>query len=258
MQCKFAIAAAMVLGMGTQMIAQTAAPAAPATPATSAAPQKTVEQIEVEHMQKTLADWGNLHRYADENAALKSVQPGENRVVFMGDSITDAWGHGDKFFPGKPYLNRGISGQTTPQMLVRFQQDVVRLHPSVVVILAGTNDVAGNTGPETPEMIEDNFAAMTAIAKQNGIRVVLASITPAASYPWKPSVESVTPIRQLNQWMKFFCASHGCTYLDYYSALVDDKGAMKPGLAKDGVHPTAAGYAIMAPLAEAAIKQALR
>jgi len=205
-------------------------------------------------------DWPQLGRYRADNAALSPAAPGEQRVVFYGDSITDGWGRQPNtggFFPGKPYVNRGISGQTTPQMLVRFEQDVVHLHPSVVVILAGTNDIAGNTGPSTPAMIEDNFRAMSTIATQAGIKVVLASITPAYSYPWKPGIEPVATIREVNAWLKDFCATQHFVYLDYYTAMADEKGAMKPGLAKDGVHPTAAGYAIMGPLAEAAIAQAL-
>jgi lysophospholipase L1-like esterase len=204
-------------------------------------------------------DWAQLGRYAADDAALPLPSPGQPRVVFLGDSITDSWGRNvGSFFPGKPYINRGISGQTTPQMLVRFEQDVVRLHPAVVVILAGTNDVAGNTGPETPAMIEDNFRAMTDIARRNGIRVVLASITPAARYPWRPGVESVPEIRELNAWLKQYAAEQKLVYLDYYSAMADADGAMKPGLSSDGVHPTEAGYAVMAPLAEAAIAKALK
>ncbi|HTZ56558.1 MAG TPA: SGNH/GDSL hydrolase family protein [Acidobacteriaceae bacterium] len=225
----------------------------------------TVSQ-QVAHMEEQLQDWPNLHRYQAENAALPppspdTHDPNKARVVFYGDSITDGWGRAPDtgaFFPGKPYINRGISGQTTPQMLVRFQQDVVHLHPAAVVILAGTNDIAGNTGPSTPQMIEDNFTSMTEIARASGIKVILASITPAYSYPWKPGVDPVPTIREMNEWLKNYCAREGFTYLDYYSAMSDDKGAMKPGLAKDGVHPTAAGYAIMQPLAEAAIAQALR
>jgi len=206
------------------------------------------------------ADWAQLARYHAEDLALPAPAPGTQRVVFYGDSITDAWGRHPElgpFFPGKPYVNRGISGQTTPQMLVRFQQDVVHLRPAAVVILAGTNDIAGNTGPSTPEMIEDNFRSMTAIAQANGIKVVLASITPAFSYPWKPAIQPVPIIREVNQWLKNYCASEHLVYLDYYTAMSDATGAMKPGLASDGVHPTAAGYAIMAPLAEAAIAEAL-
>jgi len=205
-------------------------------------------------------DWPQLGRYRADNAVLPAPAPDEQRVVFYGDSITDGWGRWPgtgAFFPGKPYVNRGISGQTTPQMLVRFEQDVVHLHPAVVVLLAGPNAIAGNTGRSTPAMIEDNFRAMTAIARQNGIKVVLASITPAYTYPWKPSIAPVAPIREVNAWLRDFCAMQHFVYLDYYAALADEKGAMKPGLAKDGVHPTAAGYAIMGPLAEAAITQAL-
>jgi lysophospholipase L1-like esterase len=222
-------------------------------------------------MQQLLQDWSQLKRYQADNAKLppagaspssspsSSHDPAEARVVFYGDSITDGWGRwAGEFFPGRPYINRGISGQTTPQMLVRFEQDVVRLHPAAVLILAGTNDIAGNTGPETPQQIEDNFAAMVAIARQNNIKVILASITPAYNYPWKPGIDPVPAIRQLNQWLKNYANTQRLTYLDYYSAMSDQKGAMKPGLAKDGVHPTAEGYAIMTPLAEAAIAQALQ
>ena len=206
-------------------------------------------------------DWPNLARYRAENAALPPPAPGVPRVVFYGDSITDFWGRGQDtgtFFPGKGYINRGISGQTTPQMLVRFEQDVVHLQPAVVVILAGTNDIAGNTGPSTPQMIEDNYTAMTKIAQGSGIKVVLASITPAYRYAWKPSIQPVEEIRELNGWIRSFCATGACTYLDYYSAMSDAKGAMLPGYSKDGVHPTAKGYAVMAPLAEAAIATALK
>lgn len=211
-------------------------------------------------MQSMLEDWPNLARYRAENAALPPPAPGEQRVVFFGDSITDGWGRrpgtGD-FFPGKPYVNRGISGQTTPQMLVRFAQDVVHLHPAAVVILAGTNDVAGNTGPSTEQMIEDNFTSMADIARANGIKLVLASITPAYAYPWKPGVHPVEEIRELNNWLREFCLSNGYVYLDYYSSLSDPNGAMLPGYSFDGVHPTAKGYAVMTPLAEKAIAQAL-
>ena len=205
-------------------------------------------------------DWPNLARYAADNAALPALGSDEKRVVFFGDSITDAWGRSPTagvFFPGKPYVNRGISGQTTPQMLVRFQQDVIHLHPAAVVILAGTNDIAGNTGPTTQQMVEDNFSSMAAIARQNGVKVILASITPAYAYPWKPEIHPVDRIVELNRWLKEFCASNGYVYLDYYSAMADTKGAMLPGLAVDGVHPTAKGYAVMGPLAEQAIAQAL-
>ena len=209
-----------------------------------------------EHDQQLLTDFGWLARFKEANLKLPPPAPGENRVVFMGDSITEGW-HLDMSFPGKPYINRGISGQTTPQMLVRFQQDVVHLNPSVVVILAGTNDIAGNTGPSTPQMIEDNFVSMADIAHQSGIKVVIASILPAAAYPWRPGIKPASEIREINEWLKNFCQRDGDVYLDYYSALTDAEGGMGPGLSKDGVHPTPKGYAIMAPLAEKAIADAL-
>ena len=205
-------------------------------------------------------DWPDLARYRADNEALPPAAPDVQRVVFFGDSITDAWGRSPTtgvFFPGKPYVNRGISGQTTPQMLVRFQQDVVHLKPAAVVILAGTNDIAGNTGPTTQQMIEDNYTSMAEIAKQNGIKVVFASITPAFAYPWKPGIQPVERIRELNKWLQDFCSRNRCVYLDYYSSMADAQGAMLPGLSSDGVHPTAKGYAVMAPLAEGAIAQAL-
>jgi lysophospholipase L1-like esterase len=211
-------------------------------------------------MQAQLKDWPDLDRYHAEDAALPQPAAGEQRVVFMGDSITDGWGRRPgtgQFFPGKPYINRGISGQTTPQMLIRFQQDVVALHPAAVVILAGTNDIAGNTGPTTPQMIEDNFVSMADIATASGIKVILASITPAYAYPWKPDAQPVAEIRELNAWLSKYCADHGYTYLDYYDALTDAKGAMQPGESFDGVHPTEKGYAVMTPLAEQSITKAL-
>jgi lysophospholipase L1-like esterase len=211
-------------------------------------------------MEAKLADWPQLGRYRAENAALAPAGAGEQRVVFFGDSITDGWGRradtGD-FFPGKPYVNRGISGQTTPQMVVRFRQDVINLRPAAVVILAGTNDVAGNTGPMTPEMTEDNFRSMIDLAKANGIRVIVASITPAADFPWRKGLAPGPKIKALNNWLQGYCVNHSVTYLDYYTALVGEDGGMKEGTSFDGVHPNAKGYAIMAPLAQAAIDKTL-
>jgi lysophospholipase L1-like esterase len=161
-------------------------------------------------------------------------------------------------FAGKPYIDRGISGQTTPQMLVRFRQDVIALKPAVVVILAGTNDIAGNTGPSTIEMIEDNLASMAEIAQANGIAVVLSSVLPVFDYPWRPGLTPAPKIVALNAWMKQYAAAHGAVYLDYHSAMADERQGMKPDLASDGVHPNEAGYRIMAPLAEKAIAEALR
>jgi lysophospholipase L1-like esterase len=201
-------------------------------------------------------DWANLKRYQQENAQLT---PSNDRVVFMGNSITEGWAKlFPTLFPGKPYVGRGISGQTTPQMLVRFRQDVIALKPKVVVILAGTNDIAGNTGPSTIEMIEDNLASMTEVAQANGIRVVLSSVLPVFDYPWKPGLEPAPKIMALNAWMKEFAARRGAIYLDYHSAMQDERHGMKADLASDGVHPNEAGYRKMAPLAERAIQQALR
>lgn len=231
-------------------------PAAPAAAPASPAPVDPAKQIAT--MQKKLDDWAQLSRYRDANATLAPAADGEKRVVFYGDSITDAWAQKpEEFFPGKSYIGRGISGQTTPQMLVRFQQDVVHLKPAVVVILAGTNDIAGNTGPETPEMIEDNFESMAAIAKANNIRFVISSILPADHYSWKPGVHPAEEIRQMNTRLKDLCRREGLVYLDYYSAMANANGGLDPDLAKDGVHPTAKGYAIMSPLAEKAIAEAL-
>ena len=203
-------------------------------------------------------DWPNLARYREANAKLPPPAPGEHRVVFMGNSITEAWAPlFDSLFPGKPYVGRGISGQTTPQMLVRFRQDVVDLHPAVVVILAGTNDIAGNTGPSTLEMIEDNLASMAEIAQANGIRVVLASVLPVFDYPWRPGLEPAPKIVDLNTWIEAYARSHGAVYLDLYSAMADSRGGLPASLSKDGVHPNATGYSIMAPLTEKAIAAAL-
>jgi lysophospholipase L1-like esterase len=246
------------LAGGTGWGQTTAAPAtqvAPVAPAVSAVSAK-----EIAVMETKLADWPQLGRYRAENAALAPAGTSEQRVVFYGDSITDGWGRRPdtgEFFPGKPYVNRGISGQTTPQMVVRFRQDVINLRPAAVVILAGTNDVAGNTGPMTPEMTEDNFRSMVDLAKANGIRVIVASITPAADYPWKKGLAPAGKIKTLNNWLQGYCVNHSVTYLDYYSEMVDEDGGMKPGISFDGVHPNAKGYAIMAPLAQAAIDKTL-
>jgi lysophospholipase L1-like esterase len=243
-----------------QVLAQTPGVSGIAPSSTKAeASASQTEDAHVKWMEAQLADWADLARYRETNAALPPVPDREQRVVFYGDSITDAWGRErGSFFPGKPYVNRGISGQTTPQMLVRFQQDVVHLKPAVVVILAGANDIAGNTGPSTPEMIEDNFVSMVAIAKQSGIKVVIASILPARRYPWKHELRPVEEIRSMNRWLKDFCGKNGLVYLDYYDSLADADGGMREGLSVDGVHPTAQGYAVMTPLAEQAIAQALR
>lgn len=203
-------------------------------------------------------DWPNLARYREADAALGAPAPGVQRVVFMGDSITDSWAaHFPTLFPGKPYVGRGISGQTTPQMLVRFRQDVIALHPAVVVILAGINDIAGNTGPSTLEMIEDNLTSMVELARANGIRVVLSSVLPADKLPWRPAIDPVAKVKALNQWIEAYASAHGIVYLDYYSAMNDGHDGLKAELRHDAVHPNDAGYAVMAPLAEKAIARAL-
>lgn len=208
-------------------------------------------------------DYGQLARYRDANAALKPPAPGENRVVFFGDSITDIW-HLDEYFPGKPYINRGIGGQTTPQMLVRFRQDVIDLHPKVVIILAGTNDIAGNTGPMRIEDIEDDYASLADLARANGIKLIYSSVLPVHNYTDRSkdffAQRSLEKILALNKWLINYCAiaSNRCTYLDYFSAMVDDKGLLKKDLADDGLHPNVAGYKIMAPMAETVIEKALK
>ena len=231
-----ALAAATVLGP--------APAAAPATASCQCDPLRT--------------DWANLARYRDANARLGAPRPGERRVVFYGNSITDAWAqYFPAMFPGKPYIGRGISGQTTPQRLVRFRQDVIALRPAVVVILAGTNDIAGNTGPSTLEMIEDNLTSMVALAQASGVRVVLSSALPVYDYPWRPGLQPAQKIVALNAWMQGYATAHHVVYLDYYSHMVDARGGLQQALTTDGVHPTEAGYRVMAPLAEEAIANAL-
>ena len=215
-----------------------------------------------------LADWPQLSRYREANTKVVPPVKDEERVVFMGDSITDGWGRQDpsQFFPGKPYINRGISGQTTPQMLVRFRPDVIALNPRAVVILAGTNDIAGNTGPSTATMIQNNLSSMVELARSHGIRVVLASLLPVSDYghnrEGKPINQTTrrppSQILELNAWIKKYVAATGITYLDYFSAMVDDKGMLKQELSDDGLHPNARGYAVMMPLAQGAITAALK
>lgn len=204
-------------------------------------------------------DFAGLRRYRKANAELPALAPDENRVVFLGDSITDAWSrHHGEFFAGKPYVNRGISGQTTQQMLIRFRPDVIALKPKVVVILAGINDLAGNTGPVTPEEIEGNLISMVELAKANGIRVVLSSILPADCFPWRKNLPNPTAtILSMNAWLKDYAAKNGCVYLDYFSAMADPQNALKAELAGDAVHPNKAGYSVMEPLAEKAIAESL-
>jgi lysophospholipase L1-like esterase len=215
-------------------------------------------KAELDRVKKTLQDWPQLSRYAADNARLDAA---DNRVVFMGDSITDGWiNKSPKFFVDHPnYVGRGISGQTTPQMLIRFRPDVIALKPKVVVILAGTNDIAGNTGPMTLEMIEDNFQSMVELAKANGIKVVFSSVMPVCDYI-RPQTEKRPPAKiiALNEWLRAYAAKNGLVYLDYYSAMLDDQQMLKQEITGDGLHPNEAGYSIMEPLADKAIAAALK
>ena len=202
-------------------------------------------------------DWANFDKYKEDNLKLGLPTQDENRVVFMGNSITQGWGEENpEFFEGKSYINRGISGQTTPQMLVRFRPDVVNLKPKVVVILAGTNDIAGNTGPSTLEMIEDNIASMVEIAKANNIKVVLCSVLPAYDYPWKPGLNPAKKIVDLNKWIKDYAEKNEIIYVDYFTPMADQRNGLKKEYSEDGVHPNLAGYKVMEPLVEKAIETA--
>jgi lysophospholipase L1-like esterase len=225
----------------------------------------TVEKQRADRIQARFNDFAQLARYREANSKLAPPAKDENRVVFMGDSITDGWKLAE-YFPNQPFVNRGISGQTTSQMLLRFRPDVIDLKPKAVVILAGTNDIAGNTGPMTLEQIEENIASMVELAHANGINVVLSSILPVSDYntnkEGKPIVRTVqrqpAQILALNTWIKNFCAERKLVYLDYFSATVDDKGFLKAEIANDGLHPNAEGYKIMQKLAAEAVAKALK
>jgi lysophospholipase L1-like esterase len=251
--------ALMVLCIGISASAQTPAPNSD----DPCAELKT----RAERAETRLKDWPALGRYHDDNTKVGLPSKDQQRVVFMGDSITDGWDSPNMggFFPGKPYVNRGISGQTTPQMLIRFRPDVIDLKPRVVVILAGTNDIAGNTGPSTLEAIEANLTSMAELARANGIHVVFSSLLPVSDYELrdgKPIIQTVrrppAQIIALNNWMKDYAARNHHTYLDYFSAMVDAKGFLKDELSNDGLHPNAQGYAVMNPLAEAAIQSSFK
>lgn len=228
-------------------------------------PDPNPEKTRADRLQARLNDFANFARYHDANTKLAPSAKGEDRVVFMGDSITDGWKL-DQYFPGQPYVNRGISGQTTPQMLLRFRPDVIGLKPKVVVILAGTNDISGNTGPTTLETIEGNLTSMVELAHANGINVVLSTVMPVSDYnkdkAGKQVIRTVqrppAQINELNAWIKKLCAERGLVYLDYFTPMADDKGLLKEEIANDGLHPNAKGYELIKPLAAEAIKKALK
>jgi lysophospholipase L1-like esterase len=214
-------------------------------------------QFTVDWNKRLSTDWPYLARYAQANRQLMP-NPKHPRIVFMGDSITENWANMAAGFFTAERIGRGIGGQTTPQMLVRFRQDVIDLHPEVVHIMAGTNDISGNTGPMTAEQTQDNIRSMVELARAHGIRVILASIPPADQFPWKPGLDAANKIAAMNAWLKAYAARSGCVYADYWSVLKQANGlGMREGLSSDHVHPTVAGYAVMAPVAEAAIKRAL-
>jgi acyl-CoA thioesterase I len=260
---------AALFACGPLAFSQATAPATPAQnqiPADQVAAWEQLTPYQKSQLERTYNDWPFLAKFREANALLPPPSSGETRVVFMGDSITEGWGMKatatspgrGEFFPGKPYINRGISGQTTPQMLVRFRQDVVLLKPKAVVLLAGTNDIAGNTGKETLEEIGNNIASMSEIARANGVRVVLCSVLPASDFSWHKGLEPAPKIKALNAWMKEYAAKNGFVYVDYYSSMANSEGGLKAELSPDGVHPNKAGYDLMAPLAEAGIAEALR
>jgi lysophospholipase L1-like esterase len=239
----------------------------PETKAASDCAQMPEMQKQLDWDARRLKDWAELDRYRAANAALAAPAKDEARVVFMGDSITDMWQlpKSGGFFPAKPYVDRGIGGQTTPQMVLRFRADVIALQPKVVVILAGTNDLAGNTGPMTLEETEGNLATMAELARLHGIRVVLSSVMPVndvADADGKSIVQTEKrppgKILALNEWIKKYAADNGYVYLDYFPATADEQGFLKSELTNDGLHPNSRGYAVMGPLAEKAIQEALK
>ena len=254
---------AILLASGSAAVAQTTVPGDPYAndpvgivadpcPVHDKPADKAARQMWNLHM--LTRDYGQLCRYAAQNAALT----GPVRVVFMGDSITDNWIGADPALFTNGLVDRGISGQTTPQMLVRFRRDVIDLHPQAVHIMAGTNDIAGNTGAATIETVQGNIQSMAELARARGVKVILASIPPAAGFPWSPDKRPVPQIAAMNAWLQGYAKANGFTYVDYHTALATPAGAMKPGLASDGVHPTPAGYAVMRPLAIAAVSATLR
>jgi lysophospholipase L1-like esterase len=256
-----------VSGSQAPTAAPASAPAAGPTVPASTCPEMATALTTLLRNDVRLSDWAALARYREANRTVAPAAASDQRVVFMGDSITDAWQQPrfGGFFPGKPYVDRGISGQTTPQMLLRFRRDVIDLKPKAVVILAGTNDIAGNTGAMSDEDIQGNLASMSQLAHANSIKVVFASVTPVSAYHTvaprgvpQTSARPMTRIKALNDWMKTYAAANGDTYLDYFPAMTDQDGLMRTELTEDDLHPNAKGYAIMGPLAEAAIVAALK
>jgi lysophospholipase L1-like esterase len=253
---RYIISALFILTFAAFAFAQTPSPTPDAL---------TVEKQRADRLQSRLNDFAQLARYRDANAQLQPPSKDEKRVVFLGDSITDSWKLAE-YFPNQPFVNRGISGQTTPQMLIRMRPDVIALKPKVLVLLAGTNDIAGNYGEMSNEFIEGNIESIVELARQNGINVVLASILPISDYNTNKAGEKIIRSKQrpperilaLNNWIKNYAAQNNLVYLDYFSATVDDKGFLKAELAGDGLHPNAKGYEIMKPLAEQAINKALK
>jgi lysophospholipase L1-like esterase len=251
-----ALIPAQETGSRPETTAPVASQAAPATPATTPLGHPDNDYWR-KHDQQLLNDFPWLARFKEDNLKLGPPNAGEDRVVFMGDSITQGW-HLEDSFPGEPYINRGISGQTTPQMVLRFHQDVVGLKPKAVIILAGINDIAGNTGPMTLEETENNLAAMAEMASANHIKVVMCSVLPAYDFPWSPGQYPAHKVVALNEWIKGYTQAKGHVYVDYYSPMKDERGGLPATLSKDGVHPLPAGYAVMAPLAASGIEKALK
>jgi lysophospholipase L1-like esterase len=263
----FVTVATVAATTARQQTAPTAAPPVTAQePGVPSCPELATAMTAMMRSDARLRDWPELARYREANRSLTAPAARESRVVFMGDSITDSWPQPrfGEFFPGKPYIGRGISGQTTPQMLIRFRPDVIDLHAKAVVILAGTNDIASNTGPMTDEEIEGNLASMAELGKANHIKVVLSSILPVSEYHVpaagvpQTTRRPMARIRAINDWMKKYAAAESHVYLDYFPAMIDDKGLLRAEFSVDDLHPNAAGYAAMAPLAEAAIQKALK
>ena len=210
-------------------------------------------------LQKKLNDFPQLAYYRDRNAQLAPPAPGEQRVIFFGDSITEGWArYWNTFFAGKPYINRGISGQTSEQMVLRFHQDVIDLHPAAVILLAGTNDIAENTGPMTPEMTLNDLRAMLEMAREHNIKLIVCSILPASEFWWHPGLNPAPKVRTWNDQLKAWAESEHLIWVDYYTPMADEQGGLKAALSPDGVHPNQAGYAIMAPLAEAGLAKAFQ